>query len=396
MKVLLATCMVIPHTGGASTHFELLSKSLSQAGLLGGQIVGQDCLPSRIRRLVCGVRALGRKDPRRLGLLRETVHLLTDAFNRQAASGSLSVIHCHDALATFAAVNSPVVKERAIPVVQTVHGPWSRESLTAGVGADSLFYRELRQIEHSAFAKCTRFIAVDRGQAEILSADFGVHCERISVIHNAVDYAEISALSRVPNPKRIPKPYFVVPRRLVPKNGVHVAIEALTHLDNRNIHLAIAGDGHLADDLRRQAEASNLTDRVHFLGNLSREALLPLMAESVGVVVPSVPCEGVVEATSLSVIESFACRVPVVASNIGGLGELIQHATTGLLFPAADAALLAENMLRLFEMSYSDRNTLCNQAALAALAKWDVGPWFGFTTDAYETALNSVTAGRYQ
>jgi glycosyltransferase involved in cell wall biosynthesis len=257
------------------------------------------------------------------------------------------------------------------------------------VGVDSPFYREIRRIEESAFASCARFIAVDRGQADILVDDFGVAREKISVIHNAVDCQEIHALSLGHSERGLPEPYFVVPRRLVPKNGVHVAIEALKLLPDGIVHLAIAGDGPLAADLRRIAEQPGLFGRVRFLGSLTRKQLLPLMAHSAGVIVPSVPYEGVVEATSLSVIESFACGVPVIASNIGGLTELIRNESTGLLFPAGDVRSLASSMLRLLQMPNSEKIRMCTSARDAALATWDMTPWFIRTSEAYGNALLS-------
>src|ERR1035438_5464602 len=316
MKAILATCMKMPHSGGASTHFDLLARSLDTAGMLAGRVLGQGGLPSKTRKARCPLRAYGAKDAMRAELLRETAGLLGRSIDKCLASAPADLVHCHDALSAYAAVNATGIKERTLPVVQTVHGPWSREVLTSGVSADSLFYREVRRIEEAAYAGCARFIAVDRGQAEILIDDFGVSREKISVIHNAVDCAEIRALALRHHKSLLPPPYFVVPRRLVPKNGVHVAIAAMKLLADDKVHLAIAGDGPLASKLRREAEVAGVLPRVPFLGNLSREQLMPLMASSAGVIVPSVPSEGVVEATSLAVIESFACGVPVIASNI--------------------------------------------------------------------------------
>jgi glycosyltransferase involved in cell wall biosynthesis len=386
--------MTIPNKCGVSTHFELLARSLDTAGMLAGRIVGQDCAPSKIRKALCALRAFGAKDARRVELLREMAHLLGRSIDGCLASPSADLVHCHDALATYAAVNAPAVKERGLPVVQTVHGPWSRETLTSGVSADSLFYRELRRIEEAAYASRARFIAVDRGQADILIDDFGVPREKVSVIHNAVDCAEIRALALSRPENSLPQPYFVVPRRLVPKNGVHVAIEALKLLADRKVHLAIAGEGPLAASLRDKAEDAGVSRRVHFLGHLSREQLMPLMASAAGVIVPSVPCEGVIEATSLAVIESFACGVPVIASNIGGLAELIQHGSTGLLFPAGDAHSLSGNVLRLLEMPGSERIQLCAAARDAALARWDVRPWFIRVSEAYDMALHACPTTR--
>jgi glycosyltransferase involved in cell wall biosynthesis len=387
MNVLLATCMTMPHSGGASTHFDLLARSLKRAGMLAGRILGQHAVPSTVCKVLCALRARGARDPMRAGLLRETAELLTRAIDASLASRSADVVHCHDALSAYAALNAHAVQERGLPVVETIHGPWSREILASGITSDSLQYREARRIEETAYAKCTHFIAVDRGQADILSDDFSVAKERVSVIHNAVDCAQIHALGLKGHNNCLPEPYFLVPRRLVAKNGVHVAIEAMEQLADETICLAIAGHGPLAASLRDQAERAGVARRVHFLGNLSREQLTPLMASSTGVIVPSVPCEGVIEATSLAVIEAFACGVPAIASNIGGLAELIQDGRTGFLFPPGNANALADTGRRLLRMAPPERMRLCAAARDTALARWDVSPWFTGISRVYERAL---------
>jgi glycosyltransferase involved in cell wall biosynthesis len=388
MKVVLATCMAMPHTGGASTHFELLARTLSSSGMLTGQVVGQDASPSKSRQVLSTLAALGNRDARRVELLGQTVNKLTKAIDACLMSVAADLVHCHDALATYAALSAPTVRYRSLAVLQTVHGPWSREILTSGVSAGSRFYGEARRIERTAFANCSGLIAVDRGQASILIDEFGISGERISVIHNAVDCHEIHTLSLGENLGVVPRPYFVVPRRLVAKNGVHIAIDALGLLRDHDCHLAIAGDGPLCSDLRARADGKGVSDRVHFLGNLSRQQLMPLMAESAAVIVPSVPCDGVIEATSLSVIESFACGVPVIASNIGGLAELIQDGKTGLLFPAGDARALAGNLLQVVKMTDLQRSQICVAARETALAKWHVGPWFDQLGEVYVRVMS--------
>jgi len=394
MNVLLATCMTMPHPGGASTHFDLLARSLQRAGMLAGRILGQHAVPSTMRKMRCALRVRGARDPMRAWLLRETAELLARAIDASLASSSADVVHCHDALSAYAALHARGVQERALPVVQTIHGPWSREILASGITSGSLQHLEARRIEETAHARCTHFIAVDRGQADILIDDFGVAKERVSVIHNAVDCGEIQALSRSGHDPWLREPYFLVPRRLVAKNGVHVAIEAMQQLADETVCLAIAGDGPLAASLRDQAASAGVSGRVHFLGCLSREQLTPLMASSAGVIVPSVPCEGVIEATSLAVIEAFACGVPVIASNIGGLAELIQDGRTGLLFPPGNANALAGAGRRLLQMAPAERMRFCAAAREAALARWDVSPWFTRISQVYEQTLRIYQEAR--
>jgi glycosyltransferase involved in cell wall biosynthesis len=65
------------------------------------------------------------------------------------------------------------------------------------------------------------------------------------------------------------------------------------------------------------------------------------MSGALGIIVPSVPVEGVVEATSIAALEGMSTGKPVFASAIGGLAEIIRHGETGYLFPAGDSAALA-------------------------------------------------------
>lgn len=83
-----------------------------------------------------------------------------------------------------------------------------------------------------------------------------------------------------------------------------------------------------------------------FLGAVERAEILRLMNECLGIIIPSVPFCGVVEATSIAALEGMSVGKPVFASNIGGLAELIEEGLTGFLFPAGDAEALAA-LLRL-------------------------------------------------
>jgi len=388
MKVLLATSMPIPHTGGLSTHFELLGSLLREHGSWAGAVIGQDGDLDLLAKMKHALRALGRSGAYRAASLMASADRLMRTINRLAETAD--IVHCHDALASYAAVNASTVKERRLPVVQTVHGPWSREILTSGISPESAYYRTAHAIEELAYSRCDAFIAVDRGQADVLIREFRVPAAKISIVHNATDCARTAALARQPGSPDLPAPYFIVPRRLVAKNGVHVAIDALALLPETSVNLVVAGDGPLASDLKNRAIARNIGGRVHFLGSLPHSQLLPLMALSAGVIVPSVPCEGVIEATSLAVIEAFACGAPVIASAIGGLAELIQHGRTGLLFPAGDATALSETVTSLLRMSAAERERMCGAALSAAWTSWDVKPWFARITGAYQCALNET------
>ena len=100
------------------------------------------------------------------------------------------------------------------------------------------------------------------------------------------------------------------------------------------VHLLLVGDGPRRDELRGLAEGLGLSDCVHFTGyqaepekSLQAMDLFALTSRSEGM--------------PLSVLEAWAAGLPVVASRVGGLPELIEHGQTGLLFAPDDETELA-------------------------------------------------------
>jgi len=247
----------------------------------------------------------------------------------------------------------------------------------------------IRALEEEAFTGATHLIAVDMGQARILADSFDVPSNKVTVIPNAVDAAGIATLSAGLGTSGIHEPYFVVPRRLVKKNGVDVAVQAMTLLQHSVSTLVIAGSGPLLDELRHSATNLNLAGRIVFLGDVATEALLPLMRRSSGVIIPSVPSEGVVEATSLAALEALACGAPLIASSIGGLSEIVSRAAAGFLFPPGDAIALA-GIMRELEDTPLDRLDVLRKRSLAAAQLFDVHPWFEAIKAVYTTLSPAI------
>jgi glycosyltransferase involved in cell wall biosynthesis len=103
---------------------------------------------------------------------------------------------------------------------------------------------------------------------------------------------------------------------------------------------------------------------VTFLGELSRDAVLDEMRRAAAVAVPSLWYEGF----PMVVLEAFACATPVIASRIGALAEIVEHAKTGFLASAADSTELGESAVKILnepEMSRhlgrSARQTFLNR-----------------------------------
>lgn len=123
------------------------------------------------------------------------------------------------------------------------------------------------------------------------------------------------------------KPQVLYVGRLSKEKGVHVLVEAWREIPD--FQLIIAGDGP-----ERAALENMAMPNVHFLGHCNRAQVTELMQSSRLLVMPSLCYEG----CPLSMLEAMAESLPVVASNIGALGEIIQSGVNGETFKPGDAS----------------------------------------------------------
>lgn len=124
--------------------------------------------------------------------------------------------------------------------------------------------------------------------------------------------------------------------RLSPEKGVHVLLEALGTV--QGVNLTIIGDGPERSRLEATAEELGLATRVRFVGSRPWGTdLLDTIRQHNALVLPSLT-----EGLPLVLIEAMSQGVPVIASAVGGIPELVRHGINGLLFSAGDVSQLAE------------------------------------------------------
>ena len=127
------------------------------------------------------------------------------------------------------------------------------------------------------------------------------------------------------------------------------------------LHVAIAGDGPLAEELRRQAEAGGVVKRLHLLGALPAEEVADLLAAADLFAMPSR-----FEGLSLALLEAMQAGCPVVASDIPGNRDALgaDPACAGLLVPTGDQPALTTAVRRVL-----DDATLATRLRAAAIAR---------------------------
>jgi glycosyltransferase involved in cell wall biosynthesis len=117
--------------------------------------------------------------------------------------------------------------------------------------------------------------------------------------------------------------------RLSPEKGIETLLKAWSILPD-DIPLRIAGVGPMAPQVQAMAARH---PRITWLGELPRQGILDAMKAATFLICPSTWYESF----GLIIVEAFSTGLPVLASDIGALSELIEHERTGLLFKTGDA-----------------------------------------------------------
>ena len=130
--------------------------------------------------------------------------------------------------------------------------------------------------------------------------------------------------------------------RLSPEKGVGDLLRAMQWVPQ--VRLQIAGDGPLRGELETMAVELGLRN-VQFLGQLAGADLERVIAQSRFTVLPS----HAYETLGKTILESYACERPVVATDLGSRHELVQEGKTGLLYPVGDVIQLAKLVAFLHE-----------------------------------------------
>jgi glycosyltransferase involved in cell wall biosynthesis len=238
------------------------------------------------------------------------------------------IIHTHQVGALFYA--GPATRGTGVPlVVHTEHGKHYAAR------------RRTRLLGWLAGRHAARFFCVSRDiAAEVLEHRVVPH-RKVCVVPNGIDTARFAGAADDGSVRRslgIPPGAPVVGTigRLNEVKRQDLLIRGFAQIKNRvsDAHLLLVGDGPLRGDLRALAESLGLAGRVHFAGY---QAQPERYLRAMDVFALTSRSEGM----PLALLEAWAAGLPVVASRVGGLPELIDDGRNGLLFDPGDEAALA-------------------------------------------------------
>ncbi|HEX5746438.1 MAG TPA: N-acetyl-alpha-D-glucosaminyl L-malate synthase BshA [Archangium sp.] len=149
----------------------------------------------------------------------------------------------------------------------------------------------------------------------------------------------------------------------------------------RPCRLVMIGDGPERSPAERRVRELGLEDRVAFLGK--QESFVEILAAADVFLLPSEQ-----ESFGLAALEALSCGIPVVASNIGGIPEQVEHGTTGYLAPVGDVEAMASHVLELVREPEHWRG-FSRRARENVLMRFQLGP----AIDRYEALYRRLLAG---
>ena len=247
-----------------------------------------------------------------------------------------SSVHCHTWYTFFAGYLAKMLYGARL--VTTVHSleplrPWKEEQLGRGYMGSS--WMERIGIENS-----DRVIAVSQEMREDVLKFYDVAPERVVVIHNGIDLAgyrrttDSSALAGY----GINQPYVLFVGRISRQKGIMHLLDAATSI-RKDVGIVLCAGSPDTKEVEQELAARVATmDNVVWIDRmLPREHVIQLYSHAAVFACPSV-----YEPFGIINLEAMACEIPVVASRVGGIPEVVVDGETGLLVPPADPTALAE------------------------------------------------------
>ncbi len=205
-------------------------------------------------------------------------------------------------------------------------------------------------------------------------------------IPNPVDDAFFQ-VQRQPQPGRL-----LTPARVIPRKGIDVLLQAFQSIARQfpQAQLRIAGETASMPDYvqrcRAMVAAAGLADRIHFLGNVTRTALLEEYARAQVMVLPSRQ-----ETAPVTIGEALAAGCPVIATRVGGTPWMVESGENGLLVPAEDAEALAQALA--YALDHEDEVDRWSQHAREAAQTYRLDAVVDATLQVYARLMSDSDQG---
>jgi glycosyltransferase involved in cell wall biosynthesis len=348
MRILITSDIFPPDVGGPATYVPAVADELEQRGhevtvatysLVAShpadahhhfQIVRLSAAPPRWRRIPRTVRTI------------------------VACGGQADVIYANGLATETVLANSVLHK----PILAKVVGDlaWERSRDKGWIADDFETFQKkryspkvewMRWRRNFTYRRMHQIIVPSRYLSNVLIGSWRLPAERIQVVYNSF---EVSNSEAPPIQLDLPVKHTIITVcRLTGWKGVDGLIQVLADLTDTG--LVVVGDGPLRDDLLAQARELKVDGRVRFIGTIPKQQV-PTYLRACDVFVLNSSYEGLPHV----LLEAMIAGLPVIATNVGGIPEVIDDQVNGLLIPPQDPKALKEALLRLRSDPFKTRS----------------------------------------
>jgi PEP-CTERM/exosortase A-associated glycosyltransferase len=265
------------------------------------------------------------------------------------------ILHAHSpALNGLAALR--VARRHGLPLLYEIRAFWEDAAVGNGAGREGdARYRLIRALETHVARRADAVAVICEGLRSDLIAR-GIDGSKVMVSPNGVD---LTLFGDPPPPDHaLGEQLGLIGKDVVGFIGSFYDYEGLDDLiaampslitARPDAHLLMVGGGPMEGALRQQAEASSVSDRIHFVGRVPHEEVERYYSLTDILAYPRKAMRLTDLVTPLKPLEAMAQRRLVAASNVGGHRELIEDGITGALFPPDDPVALAAALAAMFE-----------------------------------------------
>ena len=261
----------------------------------------------------------------------------------EARETKTDVIHAHWAIPTGPAA-VVAARKLGVPSVITMHGGDVYVNPEQGYDFPTRWYVRPALRWTLRHAGALTAITEDCRQHALRA---GAPAEHIRLVFNGTDLRRFSPGENGNRPDMQFGPNMIFAcRQLFPRKGIRFLLEAAAQLKSRfpDLKVVLAGDGFERPQLTRLATDLGIVQDVTFLGWVPNTDLPPYYRAAAVSVIPSLE-----EGFGIPAAEAMGCEVPVVASDAGGLPEVVENGVTGLVVPRGDPGALAKAIATLLQ-----------------------------------------------